>query len=126
VVNSYTLSSLHVDAGLSGSRSDNRPALQKALSAACQDKAALVVYNLSRLARSTAMAELRRQGRRVSRYIPYGFELAASRTTLVPSTREQKVLTQIRALRLRGLSLIATRLTDGKILRRTAISGRPR
>lgn len=51
--NGYTLIGLHVDAGLSGSRSDNRPALQAALTEACHHKAALIVYSLSRLARST-------------------------------------------------------------------------
>src|SRR5690348_16798834 len=51
--NGYTLAGLHVDAGLSGCRSDNRPGLQEALAAACKRKAALVVYSLSRLARST-------------------------------------------------------------------------
>lgn len=51
--NGYTLTSLHVDAGLSGCRSDNRPGLQEALTSACKSKAALIVYSLSRLARST-------------------------------------------------------------------------
>lgn len=41
-----------VDAGLSGKRADNRPALQRALDAACRKGAVLVVYSLSRLARS--------------------------------------------------------------------------
>jgi site-specific DNA recombinase len=53
VANGCTLAGLHIDAGLSGCRSDNRPGLQAALSAACKEKAALVVYSLSRLARST-------------------------------------------------------------------------
>ena len=52
-VNNYDLSGTFVDAGLSGSRSDNRPGLQEALNEACKHKAALVVYSLSRLARST-------------------------------------------------------------------------
>lgn len=51
--NGYTLVGLHVDAGLSGGRADNRPALQAALSEACKQKAVLIVYSLSRLARST-------------------------------------------------------------------------
>lgn len=51
--NSCELVGLHVDAGLSGCRADNRPGLQEALSSACQHKAVLVVYSLSRLARST-------------------------------------------------------------------------
>lgn len=49
----YELAAVHVDAGISGGRADNRPALQAALADACKHKAALVVYSLSRLARST-------------------------------------------------------------------------
>lgn len=41
------------DAGLSGGRADNRPALQRALDAVCKGKGVLIVYSLSRLARST-------------------------------------------------------------------------
>lgn len=51
--NGDTLISLHVDAGLSGGRSDNRPGLQHALADVCTHKGALIVYSLSRLARST-------------------------------------------------------------------------
>jgi DNA invertase Pin-like site-specific DNA recombinase len=51
--NGYNLVGLHLDAGLSGCRSDNRPGLQEALISACKQKAAVVVYSLSRLARST-------------------------------------------------------------------------
>lgn len=43
---------LFTDAGISGKRADNRPALQDALKAASRGDA-LVVYSLSRLARST-------------------------------------------------------------------------
>ncbi len=43
---------LHVDAGLSGKRADNRPALAAALATACVPGGILVVYSLSRLARS--------------------------------------------------------------------------
>lgn len=52
-VTGYELLQIHVDAGISGCRSDNRPGLQEALTDACKQKAALVVYSLSRLARST-------------------------------------------------------------------------
>jgi len=52
--NGYRLETTYSDAGLSGSRADNRPALQEALGRVCRRKgAALVVYSLSRLARST-------------------------------------------------------------------------
>ncbi len=50
--NDYELGGVHIDAGISGSRADNRPALQEALTA-CGNGHALVVYSLSRLARST-------------------------------------------------------------------------
>jgi DNA invertase Pin-like site-specific DNA recombinase len=51
--NGYQLAAMFVDAGLSGARADNRPELQRALTLACKGKSALVVYSLSRLARST-------------------------------------------------------------------------
>jgi site-specific DNA recombinase len=47
------LVAMHVDAGISGGRADNRPALQAALDEVCQRGGALIVYSLSRLARST-------------------------------------------------------------------------
>ncbi len=53
-VNDYELIDVYSDAGISGKRADNRPGLQSALEAACKARgAALVVYSLSRLARST-------------------------------------------------------------------------
>jgi DNA invertase Pin-like site-specific DNA recombinase len=52
------LKDVHVDAGLSGGRADNRPALQDALAQVCRRKGALVVHSLSRLARSTKDAIL--------------------------------------------------------------------
>ena len=51
-LNDYALAAVHVDAGISGKSADNRPGLQAAL-ADCRKGAALVVYSLSRLARST-------------------------------------------------------------------------
>ena len=50
--NDYVLAAMFVDRGLSGGRADNRPALQEALTATRRGDA-LVVYSLSRLARST-------------------------------------------------------------------------
>ncbi|BDU74897.1 recombinase family protein [Mesoterricola silvestris] len=50
--NGYELVEVHVDRGLSGGRCDNRPALQDALRAVGRGES-LVVYSLSRLARST-------------------------------------------------------------------------
>lgn len=51
--NGFELVNLHVDAGLSGKRSDNRPGLVAALDEVCRRRGVLVVYSLSRLARST-------------------------------------------------------------------------
>ncbi len=51
-LNDYVLTAVHVDAGISGKSADNRPGLQAAL-ADCRKGSALVVYSLSRLARST-------------------------------------------------------------------------
>ena len=47
------LAGVFVDAGFSGKRADNRAELQKALALACRTRGVLVVYSLSRLARST-------------------------------------------------------------------------
>ena len=53
-LNGYRLAHMFEDAGLSGSKAHNRPGLQDALAKACERKdTALVVYSLSRLARST-------------------------------------------------------------------------
>lgn len=41
------------DAGISGSRTENREGLQKAIGMACEKRAILIVYSLSRLSRST-------------------------------------------------------------------------
>jgi site-specific DNA recombinase len=51
-LNGYDAVEIFVDAGISGKRSDNRPGLQDALSSVSKGDA-IVVYSLSRLARST-------------------------------------------------------------------------
>ncbi len=51
--NDAELSEVFVDAGISGKRSKNRPQLHAALDMACKAGNVLVVYSLSRLARST-------------------------------------------------------------------------
>lgn len=51
--NGFELLGVHEDAGISGGKTTNRPGLQAAISEACRHGAALVVYSLSRLARST-------------------------------------------------------------------------
>jgi site-specific DNA recombinase len=53
IANDVELSEVHVDAGMSGKRADNRPSLQAALDSVCATSGVLVVYSLSRLARST-------------------------------------------------------------------------
>ena len=53
VAQGLEVASVHVDEGLSGGRANNRPALQAALTDACKRRGVLVVYSLSRLARST-------------------------------------------------------------------------
>jgi site-specific DNA recombinase len=47
------LGTVHRDAGITGTSTDNRPGLAAALDEACAQKAALVVYSLARLARDT-------------------------------------------------------------------------
>ncbi len=47
------LAQTYADEGLSGKRADNRPGLQKAITHTCESHGVLVVYSLSRLARST-------------------------------------------------------------------------
>ena len=151
------LAGVFVDAGLSGGRADNRPQLQLALDVACRAGGVLVVYSLSRLARSTrdtiaigerlaaagadlasltesidtsgaagrmvfrllavlaeferdlvaertaaAMGHLRRQGRRISRHLPYGYALAADGRGLVEDPAERAVLTRVLRLRATG------------------------
>jgi site-specific DNA recombinase len=48
----HELAHVYVDAGLSGKRADNRPGLQSALADVCKRRGALIVYSLSRMARS--------------------------------------------------------------------------
>ena len=52
-LNGVTIAATHTDAGLSGKRADNRPALQQALADVVSRRGVLVVYSLSRLSRST-------------------------------------------------------------------------
>lgn len=49
----YAIVGRYSDAGISGKRMDTRPGLLAALDHACREKAAVIVYSLSRLARST-------------------------------------------------------------------------
>jgi DNA invertase Pin-like site-specific DNA recombinase len=178
-VNDYRLVAVHSDAGLSGSRADNRPGLCAALDAACRTKGgALVVYSLSRLARSTtdaiadrlhragadlvslseridtttaagkmvfrmlavlaeferdlvserttaALSVMRANGQRVGT-VPYGFDLAADGSTLIPNDAEQAVIAEIRAMRAARTTLeaIAEALTARRVPTKTGKSRR--
>lgn len=53
LANDLELANVFIDAGISGKRQDNRPQLQAALTDVCRNGGVLVVYSLSRLARST-------------------------------------------------------------------------
>jgi len=49
----YSIAGEYQDAGLSGRRMNNRPQLQAALNHVCKLKGVLVIYSISRMARST-------------------------------------------------------------------------
>lgn len=164
------LVAVYADAGISGKRADNRPGLQAALTEVCKRRGVLVVYSLSRMARSTkdaleiaerlrksganlasltenidtsspageviftvfaafaqferrlisertraAMDHLRRQGRKVSGNVPFGWEEAEG-GRLVANEREQAVLVLIRKMRDSGASfrdIVRTLEADG-------------
>jgi site-specific DNA recombinase len=176
--NGYTLGEVFQDT-LSGRSASNRPGLQAALDATCKQRAALVVYSLSRLARSvrdaldiadrlgrcgcdlvslseridtssaggrllfsvlavvatwereaivertkTAMAHLRGQRRRISRFAPYGWRLGADGRTLEPVRAEIEVVASMRRLREAGASYpeIADAMARGGVA--TKLGGR--
>ncbi len=83
---------IFIDAGMSGGRADNRPELQKALSA-CGRGDVMVVYSLSRLARSTTdtLAIARRLERQ-------GSDLASLTEQLETTTASGKMLFRILAV----------------------------
>lgn len=168
-LNDREVAHIHEDAGLSGAKLACRAGLQAAIQHVCKVKGALVVYSLSRLARSTrdtlaiseqlakagaelvslsekidttsasgkmvfrllavlaeferdqvsertrlAMGHLRANGRRVSRYAPFGWDVSPDGRDLVPNKEERKVVRRIGALHRNGRSpgWIAHRLTD--------------
>lgn len=147
------------DEGLSGKRADNRPGLKRALEAVCKNKAVLVVYSLSRLARSTrdcieiadrlekcgadlasisekldttssmgrfffrlmaslgelerdqiserttaAMSHMRKQGRRISNSIPFGFDLSDDGESLTMNREEGRIVAGMHKRRAGGES----------------------
>ncbi len=157
--NGYELEAIFIEV-MSGGRSANRPELLKALSLACKVQGVLVVYSLSRLARSVrdtlmiaerlekaganlaslteridtnsalgkmvfrllstlnefekdqlsertenAMAHMRRSNRRISAWIPMGYNLAADGETLIANPCELRVVEEICLRRRQGQSL---------------------
>jgi DNA invertase Pin-like site-specific DNA recombinase len=171
---------IYQDAGISGASMEQRPGLQDALREACRRRAALVVYSLSRLARSTrdtlsisdrlskagaelvslseridttsasgkmvfrllavlaeferdqisertraAMAHMRRSGRRISRFAPFGWDFDPEGEMLVRNQDEQRVVCRMVELRARGFSFqaIADQLTGESVP--TKHGGRP-
>lgn len=156
--NGYHVAAMHEDAGISGKAAANRPGLLAALADACAQHCPLVVYSLSRFARSTvdalrlsadleragadlvslsekidttsatgkmvfrlmsvlaeferdqlaertktALDHLRRKNQRVSRWIPYGFDLVPADARLVENAQEQAVILDMQAWRQDGL-----------------------
>lgn len=93
LTNGAELASLHVDAGISGGRADNRPGLQAALDDVCRAGGVLVVYSLSRLARSVrdtlAIAERLDQG---------GADLASLSERIDTTTAAGKMLFRLLAV----------------------------
>ena len=87
--------------------------------------AAEMERNLTRERTRSAMAVKRANGQRVGA-VPYGFDLAANGTTLVPNEAEQAVIADIRAMRSKGMTLeaIAKTLTTRDIPTKTGKSTR--
>ena len=76
--------------------------------------AAEMERNLTRERTKAAMQVKRARGQRISRHIPYGYDLGADGTTLAENPAEQAVIEEILQARARGVSLakIAQGLTD--------------
>lgn len=154
------LLTIHADEGLSAKRGVDRPGLRAALQEACEHRAALIVYSLSRLARSTrdaidiaeqletcgadlisltesidttsaagrmffrmmavlaeferdvisertkaGLAYKRANGERISRHIPFGYDLTADGKHLKPNRREQNAIKRMAQQRREGWPL---------------------
>ena len=85
--------------------------------------AAEMERNLTRERTRSAMAVKRANGQRIGA-VPYGYDLASDRTTLVPNDTEQVVIQEIRELRSQGKKLqeIAEGLTERGIPTKTGKS----
>lgn len=156
--NGYSVEGIYGDEGISGKKASNRPALAAALDHVCRVRGALVVYSLSRLARSTkdaltisdrlskvgadlvslsekidttsaagkmvfrmlavlaeferdlvsertkaALSLKRSRGQRIGQ-LPFGYDVAEDGATLLPNTKEQATLAELRRLRAKGLT----------------------
>ncbi len=168
-LNDRPVGDIYKDAGISGAKLASREGLQAAIKHVCKAKGALVIYSLSRLARSTrdtldiserlsksgaelvslsekidttsasgkmifrllavlaeferdqvaertreAMRHLRANGKRVSRYAPFGWDVSVDGRNLVSNAEEHKVIRRIMVFRKKGRSpgWIADRLTQ--------------
>jgi len=82
--------------------------------------AAEMEQNLTRERTRSALAVKRANGKRIGT-VPYGFDLADDRSTLIPNDAEQAVIEEIRAMRKGGSKLqgIADTLTDRGVLTKT-------
>ncbi len=87
--------------------------------------AAEMERNLTRERTRSAMAVKRANGERVGA-VPYGHDLGADGSTLVPNETEQAIIREIHTMKSAGLTLreIAIDLTDRKIRTKTGKSGR--
>jgi DNA invertase Pin-like site-specific DNA recombinase len=85
--------------------------------------AAEMERNLTRERTRSAMAVKRSNGQRVGT-VPYGYDLAADGDALIPNDREQAVIADIHAMRLRGMKLqeIADLLTERGVPTKTGLS----
>ena len=168
--NGHELEKVYVETG-SGGRADNRPELQKAMTAVCKARGILVVYSLSRFSRSVkdtlhlteqldrsnahlaslsesldtssavgrmvyrmlstlaeferdvnaertrnALGHMRRNNRRISAKIPFGYTLADDGNTLLPNATEQSAISRIVERRSQRMTLAAiaeTMTTEG-------------
>ena len=88
--------------------------------------AAEMERNLTRERTRSALAVKRANGQRISGRIPYGYDLAGDGVALIPNESEQAVITDMKAMRSRGMKLqqIAGALTDRGVPTKTGKSAR--
>ena len=88
--------------------------------------AAEMERNLTRERTRSALAVKRANGQRISGRIPYGYDLAGDGVALIPNESEQAVITDMKAMRSRGMKLqqIAGALTERGVPTKTGKSQR--